>query len=101
VRDIVMPGNVRTIMLKEVEADRQARADLVKARGEVAVARAKANTAKILSDNPNAARLQELDALVSLAGKNGNIVLLPNMADLLVPRPMTPGGAANEDEASE
>jgi regulator of protease activity HflC (stomatin/prohibitin superfamily) len=100
VRDIVMPGNVRTIMLKEVEADRQARADLVKARGEVAVARAKANTAKILSDNPNAARLQELDALVSLAGKNGNIVLLPNMADLLVPRPMTPDSGNSTSEES-
>lgn len=98
-RDIVMPGNVRNIMLKEVEADRQARADLVKARGEVAVARAKANTAKILSDNPNASRLQELDALVQLAGKNGNVVLLPNMADLLVPRPFNPteGGAKTED----
>lgn len=93
-RDIVLPGNVRNIMLKEVEADRQSRADLVKARGDVAVARAKANTAKILSDNPNAARLQELDALISLAGKNGNVVLLPNMADLLVPRPMTPDNSA-------
>ncbi len=99
VRDIVMPGNVRTIMLKEVEADRQARADLVKARGEIAVARAKANTAKILADNPNASRMQELDALVQLAGRSGNVVLLPNVADLLVPRPLTPDNRpASSDE---
>ncbi len=30
--------------------------------------------------------MQELDALVNLAGKQGNVVLLPSLADLLVPR---------------
>jgi regulator of protease activity HflC (stomatin/prohibitin superfamily) len=92
IRDIVLPGNVRTIMLKEVEADRQARADLLKARGEIAVARAKANTAKIMAENPNSARLQELDALVQLAGRSGNVVMLPNLAELFVPRAVEPGG---------
>lgn len=102
IRDIVLPGNVRNIMLKEVEADRQARADLVKARGEIAVARAKANTAKILSENPNAARLQELDALVELAGRNGSVVLLPNLAELLIPRAsalITPAADSNESSS--
>ena len=70
----------------EVEADRTGRADLVKARHEVAAARARANTAKILAETPEVARLQELDALVNLAGKQGNVVLLPNLAELLVPR---------------
>ena len=86
VRDIVLPGTVKNIFLKEVTADREGRADLVKARHEVAAARARANTAKILSDNPNVARMQELDTLVKLAGRNGSVVLLPNMADLMVPR---------------
>ncbi len=86
IRDVVLPGVVRTVFLKEVEADRQGRADLVKARHEVAAARARANTAKILAENPNVARMQELDALVNLAGKQGNVVLLPSLADLLIPR---------------
>lgn len=103
VRDIVLPGNVRNIMLKEVEADRQGRADLVKARAEISVARARANTAKIMSENPNAARLQEIDALVQLAGKNGSVVLLPNLAELLVPRPPTiiSGGSNGGDHSSD
>jgi len=83
IRDIVLPGAVRNVFMKEVEADRQGRADLVKARHEVAAARARANTAKILSQNPNIARLQEIDALVKLAGRQGSVVLLPGMADLL------------------
>jgi regulator of protease activity HflC (stomatin/prohibitin superfamily) len=85
IRDVVLPGVVRNVFLKEIEADRQGRADLVKARHEVAAARARANTAKILAENPNVARMQELDALISLAGKQGNVVLLPGLADLLVP----------------
>src|SRR5262249_46074476 len=86
IRDIILPGEVRQVMMKEVEADRAGRADLVKARHEVAAARARANTAKILSETPEVARLQEIEALVNLAGKSGNVVLLPNLADLFVPR---------------
>lgn len=86
IRDIVLPGQVRNIFLQEVEADRAGRADLIKARHEVAAARARANTAKILTENPAVLRLQEIDALVQLAGKHGNVIVLPNLADLLVRR---------------
>ncbi len=86
IRDIVLPGQVRNIFLQEVEADRAGRADLIKARHEVAAARARANTAKILTENPGVLRLQEIDALVQLAGKHGNVIMLPNIADLLVRR---------------
>jgi regulator of protease activity HflC (stomatin/prohibitin superfamily) len=86
VRDVILPGEVRQVMMKEVEADRAGRAELVKARHEVAAARARANTARVLAENPDVARLQEIEALVNLAGKNGNVVLLPNLADLFVPR---------------
>ncbi|MCS6834908.1 MAG: slipin family protein [Anaerolineae bacterium] len=100
VRDIVLPGQVRTIFMQEVEADRKGRAALVAARHEVAAARARANTAKILTENPAVLRLQEIDALVQLASKHGNVILLPNLADLLVRRadlsPSNGAGAETE-----
>jgi hypothetical protein len=37
--------------------------------------------------------MQELDALLALAGKGGNVVVLPNLADLLAPRRARDGGA--------
>ncbi|MEL6149602.1 MAG: hypothetical protein AAFR56_08250, partial [Chloroflexota bacterium] len=83
VRDVVLPGVVRNVFLKEVEADREGRAELVKARHEVAAARARANTARIMSENPNIQRMQEIEALVKIAGRNGSMVLLPAFADLL------------------
>jgi regulator of protease activity HflC (stomatin/prohibitin superfamily) len=83
IRDIVLPAQVRNVLMLEVEAEREGRAELVKARHEVAAARARANTAKILSENPAVLRMQEIDALLKLAGKHGNVVMLPNLADLL------------------
>jgi regulator of protease activity HflC (stomatin/prohibitin superfamily) len=102
IRDIVLPGVVRNVFLKEVEADRTGRADLIRARHEVAAARARSNTARILAENPNVARMQEIDALVNLAGKPGNVVLLPSLADLLVPRSTdtTVSGNGNGHEES-
>jgi regulator of protease activity HflC (stomatin/prohibitin superfamily) len=85
-RDVILPREVQRVLLMEVEADRTGRAELVKARHEVAAARARANTAKILSETPEVARMQERDALLALAGKGGNVVLLPNLAELFVPR---------------
>lgn len=86
VRDVILPGEVRQVMMREIEADRTGRADLVKARHEVAAARARANTARFLAENPEVARLQEIEALVSLANKSGTVVLMPNLADLFTPR---------------
>jgi len=85
-RDVILPREVQQVLMREVEADRSGRADLVKARHEVAAARARANTAKILAETPEIARMQELDVLVQLASKNGTVVLLPNLAEVFVPR---------------
>ncbi len=85
-RDVILPREVQRVMMQEVEADRAGRADLVKARHELAAARARANTARVLAETPEVARLRELDAILDLAGKQGNVILLPNLADLLLPR---------------
>jgi regulator of protease activity HflC (stomatin/prohibitin superfamily) len=83
VKDIVLPAVVRNVFLQEVEADLKGRADLVSARHEVAAARARANTAKLLHENPDILRLQELETLASLASKAGNVLIIPGMQSLL------------------
>lgn len=92
-RDVILPREVQRVLMLEVEADRTGRAELVKARHEVSAARARANTAKLLAETPEVVRMQELDALMALAGKGGNVVLLPNLADLFVPRRDRDGSA--------
>ncbi len=88
VKDMVLPGTVRAVFLQEVEADLKGRASLVAARHEVAAARARANTAKLLQENPQLLRLQELETLVQLASKSGNVLIIPGLQSLLSREPV-------------
>jgi regulator of protease activity HflC (stomatin/prohibitin superfamily) len=90
VKDIVLPGTVRTVFLQEVEADLKGRASLVAARHEVAAARARANTAKLLQENPNLLRLQELETLAQLASKSGNVLIIPGLQSFLTRETIAP-----------
>ena len=92
VKDMVLPGTVRNVFLQEVEADLKGRASLVAARHEVAAARARANTAKLLQENPHILRMQELETLAQLASKAGNVLIIPGLQSLL-PREPAPAPA--------
>jgi regulator of protease activity HflC (stomatin/prohibitin superfamily) len=83
VKDMILPGAVRTMFLQEMEAEHKGRASLVAARHEVAAARARANTARLLQENPQILRLQELETLAQLASKSGNVLILPGLHSLL------------------
>lgn len=83
VKDIILPGSVQRVFLQEVEADRAGRAALVAARHETAAARARANTAKLIHDNPSIMRLQELETLAAMASKAGNLLVVPGLDNLL------------------
>jgi regulator of protease activity HflC (stomatin/prohibitin superfamily) len=88
VKDMVLPGVVRTVFLQEVEAEHKGRASLVAARHEVAAARARANTAKLLQENPQILRLQEMETLAQLASKAGNVLIIPGLQALLPREPV-------------
>lgn len=62
-RDIVLPGEMKIILNRVIEAQKQAEADLIKRREETASARSQANTARLLAENPTLARLRELEML--------------------------------------
>jgi regulator of protease activity HflC (stomatin/prohibitin superfamily) len=107
VKDIILPGSVRTVFLQEMEAELKGRANLVAARHELAAARAKANTAKMLRENPHLVRMQELEVLTSLASKSGNVIVIPGLENLFaktsyepsVPGPTTNGPAPSGETA--
>lgn len=95
VKDMVLPGTVRAVFLQEVEAELKGRASLVAARHEVAAARARANTAKLIQENPQMLRLQELETLAQLASKPGNVLIIPGLESLWARRPADPPGAGS------
>lgn len=76
VKDVVLPGELKGIYTKAVEAEKLAQAALITAREELAAARCQANTAKLIAENPAILRLKELQVLAELAKKPGNSTIV-------------------------
>ena len=75
-RDIVLPGDMKTILNRVITARKEAEANVIKRREETAAARSQANTAKLLAENPVLARIRELELMGDiLAGTNATFVL--------------------------
>jgi regulator of protease activity HflC (stomatin/prohibitin superfamily) len=76
IRDIILPGEMKTILNRVTEARKAAEADLITRREETAAMRSQANTARIFESNPALMRLRELEVLEKVADKaNLNVVL--------------------------
>jgi regulator of protease activity HflC (stomatin/prohibitin superfamily) len=76
IRDVILPGDMKDLMNKVIEAKKAADANLIMRREETAAMRSQANTAKLLDNNPTLMRLRELDVLEKVAGNSKlNVVL--------------------------
>ncbi len=74
-RDIILPGDMKTLLNQVIAATKEAEANLIKRREETAAARSQANTAKLLAESPQLARLKELELLKDvLAGTKATFV---------------------------
>jgi regulator of protease activity HflC (stomatin/prohibitin superfamily) len=75
IRDVILPGDMKTILNQVIEATKRAEANLILRREETAAARSQANTAKLLAENPALTRMKELEALRDiLAGAKAHFV---------------------------
>jgi regulator of protease activity HflC (stomatin/prohibitin superfamily) len=75
IRDVILPGEIRELVNKVVEAERTAKANLIRRQEETAATRSLLNTAKLMEDNPLLLRLKELESLERLVEKVGRIDL--------------------------
>ncbi len=83
VKDIILPGEMKTILSKVVEAEKLAQANLIKRREETAATRSLLNTAKVMENNPTALRLKEMEVLEKVTEKIGNISVYGGLEGLL------------------
>jgi regulator of protease activity HflC (stomatin/prohibitin superfamily) len=75
VKDVILPGEIRELINKVVEAERVAKANLIRRQEETAATRSLLNTAKLMEDNKLLLRLKELESLEKLVEKVGRIDL--------------------------
>jgi regulator of protease activity HflC (stomatin/prohibitin superfamily) len=83
VKDIILPGEIRSILSKVVEAEKSAQANVIRRREETAATRSMLNTAKVMEDNPVALRLKELEILERIAEKVDRIQVNGGLDNIL------------------
>ena len=78
IKDVILPGEMKTLLNQVIEAQKQAEANLIRRREETAAARSQANTARLLAENPVLLRMKELEALEGiLKGSKASFVFAP------------------------
>ncbi len=93
-RDVILPGDMKTILNQVITAQKEAEANLIRRREETAAARSQANTARLLQESPALARLKELEMLQTiLAGTKTTFVLGPGDIATQIKTLVAPEGA--------
>lgn len=67
IRDLILPGEMRTLLNQVIEARKAAEANVIKRREETAALRSQVNSAKLYEDHPTLLRLRELESLETVA----------------------------------
>ncbi|HMN81538.1 MAG TPA: slipin family protein, partial [Burkholderiaceae bacterium] len=83
VKDIVLPGEMKTILARVVEAGKSAEANVIRRREETAATRSLLNTARVMEDNPVALRLKELETLERVAERIDRISVFGGLDQVL------------------
>jgi regulator of protease activity HflC (stomatin/prohibitin superfamily) len=83
VKDLILPGEMKTILAKVVEAEKSAQANVIRRREETAATRSLLNTAKVMEDNPVALRLKELETLERVTEKIDKISVFGGLEGVL------------------
>lgn len=83
VKDIILPGDMKTILNQVVEAEKAAQANVIKRREETAATRSLLNTAKLMDDNPTLLRLKELEVLEKVTEKVDRLTVFGGLDGVL------------------
>ncbi len=83
VKDIVLPGDMKTILAQVVEAEKSSQANGIRRREETAATRSLLNTAKVMEGNPIALRMKELETLERVAARIDKISVFGGLDQVL------------------
>ena len=82
-KDITLPGDMERTIAKQAEAEREKRAVIIKAEGEVIAAENMSKAAKMLSAAPGALHLRTLQSINDLSSDQSNTVIFAVPVEVL------------------
>ncbi|MGC8834638.1 MAG: slipin family protein [Armatimonadota bacterium] len=99
VRDVVLPEGMRRSMARQAEVERERRAKIINAEGELQAAEKLRQAALIMSSQPAALQLRYLQTLSEVATENNSTIVFPLPIDLVQPFLRSAAAAAPEPPA--
>ena len=74
-KDIILPEDLKRVIMKEAEAEREKRAVIIKAEGEVLAASNMAKAAKVLTASPGSLHLRTLQSINDMSSDKSNTTI--------------------------
>jgi len=85
VKDVDLPVEMKRAMARQAEAERERRAKVIAAEGELQAAAKLTEAARTMSQAPGTMQLRYLQTLVEIAAENNSTTVFPIPMDLLTP----------------
>lgn len=101
IKDVVLPDSMKRSMSRQAEAERERRARVITADGELQASDKLAQAAEVMAEHPAALQLRLLQTVVEVAAEKNSTLVLPFPVELLrflekaTPQPIKPQDAAD------
>ncbi|MCL5962252.1 MAG: slipin family protein [Chloroflexi bacterium] len=83
VKDVELPDTMQRAMARQAEAEREKRAKIIHAEGELQASKALAEAARIISSEPASMQLRYLQTLTEIAAEKNSTTVFPLPIDLI------------------
>jgi regulator of protease activity HflC (stomatin/prohibitin superfamily) len=85
VKDVDLPQEMKRAMARQAEAERERRAKVINAQGELQASQTLLEAARTLAQEPTALQLRYLQTVVEIAAENNSTTIFPIPIDILRP----------------
>jgi regulator of protease activity HflC (stomatin/prohibitin superfamily) len=85
IKDVLLPDTMRRAIARQAEAERERRAKVISAQGELQASETLAQAARMLSSQPASLQLRYLQTVTEIAAENNSTTIFPLPIDLLRP----------------
>lgn len=83
IKDVVLPEKMRRAIARQAEAERERRAKVISAQGELQSSETLAQAARMLQSQPASLQLRYLQTLTEIAAENNSTTIFPLPMDLI------------------
>jgi regulator of protease activity HflC (stomatin/prohibitin superfamily) len=83
IRDVGVPEQMQRAMARQAEAERERRAKIIAAEGELQAAVKLGEAAQIIAANPGALQLRSLQTMAEISSENSSTIIFPIPVELL------------------